>query len=111
MAAFGWESNLGAVSPSAIPNTLGGLAISRSGSTTIEFYRRGALNSSVSRTANAKPAQNVYLGAINQNGTPSQYGPWRQQFTFIHTGLTSSQMATMETIINTFQTTLGRNTY
>ena len=111
MAAFGWESNLGASSSVAISNTLGGLSMSRSGSTTIEFYRRGSLVSSVSRTANAKPAQSVYLGALNQNGTPAQYGIWRQQFAFIHTGLTNTQMATIETIINNYQTNLGRNVY
>jgi hypothetical protein len=111
MGAFFWESDLAAVTTNTNPNSLGGLSMSRIGTTNVEFYYRGSLLESVSRNSNAKPDQPIYLGALNQNGTANQYGPWRQQFTFIHTGLTTSKMSTIETIINTFQTTLGRNTY
>jgi len=111
MGAFFWESNLASVTTNTNPNSLGGLSMSRTGTTNVEFYYRGSLLQSMVRTANAKPAQNVYLGALNQNGTANQYGPWRHQCSIIHTGLTTTQITKLETIVNNYQKNLSRNTY
>ncbi len=112
MGALAWESNTGAATTNTIPNSLGGLNFTRSGTTTsVQFYRRGGLVQSVLNTANAKSSEPLYLGALNQNGTDNQYSTYRHQFTYAHTGLTSSQITTLDGIIQTYQTSLGRNTY
>lgn len=55
--------------------------------------------------------QPIYLGALNNNGTDTQYSTYSHQFTYAHIGLTSAQISTLETIIQTYQTSLGRNVY
>jgi hypothetical protein len=112
MSAFAWESNTGAATSVTIPNTLGGLHFTRSGTTTTcQYYRRGIFVQSVNVTANAKDSRSIYLGALNQNGTDSQYSTNRHQFTYAHTGLTAAQITTLDNIIQTYQESLGRNVY
>ena len=112
MGALAWESNVGATTTATIPNSLGGLYFTRSGTTTTcQYYRRGAFVESVTVNANAKGGQALYLGALNQNGSANQYSPLSHQFTFAHTGLTSSQIAFIDNQIQVYQTALGRNVY
>ena len=111
MSSFAWENALGAATTSTITNSLGGLSFSRSGSTAVQYYRRGTFVESVSRVSVAKSTTNMYLGALNSNGTDTQYSTYRHQFTYAHTGLTPTQISTLDTIIQTYQTSLGRNVY
>jgi hypothetical protein len=112
MGALGWESSVGATTTSTIPNSLGGLHFTRSGTTTtLQYYRRGVFVESVSVNANAKAGNSLYLGALNQADTANQFSPFRHQFTYAHTGLTASQITTLDGIIQTYQTSLGRNAY
>ena len=111
MNSFGWENDLGAETTSTITNSLGGLSFSRSGSTAIQYYRRGTFVESVVRNSIQKTDNSMYLAALNQNGTDTQYSVYSHQFTYAHTGLTSAQISTLDTIIQTYQTSLGRNVY
>ena len=111
MSSFAWENALGAATTLSIINSLGGLSFSRSGSTAVQYYRRGTFVESVLRNSVAKSTTNIYLGALNNNGTDTQYSVYRHQFTYAHTGLTSAQISTLDTIIQTYQTSLGRNVY
>jgi hypothetical protein len=110
IVGFCWENDLGTQS-SAIADGNGLIAFSRTGSTNVNFYRRGALVSTNNRTALGKTSNVMYLGAGNGNGSDTQHSTYRHQFTFAHTGMTGSQMATLDSIIQTYQTSLGRNVY
>jgi hypothetical protein len=112
MFASFWENDPYVNSLTGITNSLGLMAISRTGTTNVEFYRRGALVSSRPDTSNAKTNINLTLGArATYEDNPYEYSSYRQQFTFIHTGMTPSQMTTFNNIIQTYQTSLGRNVY
>jgi len=112
MFASFWENDPYVNSLTGITNSLGLMAISRTGTTNVEFYRRGALVSSRPDTSNAKTNINLTLGArATYEDNPYEYSSYRQQFTFIHTGMTPSQITTLDGIIQTYQTSLGRNVY
>ena len=112
MAGAFWENARYAYSVSAITNTLGLMSIGRTGTTNVEFYRRGSLVSSRADAANAKTNIGMTLAArATYEDNPYEYSTYRQQFSYFHTGLTESQMTTLNGIIQTYQTSLGRNVY
>lgn len=57
------------------------------------------------------PTINTYLGARNENGTTNQFATKQYSFLTIGERLTDGELSNLENIINTFQTTLGRNVY
>jgi hypothetical protein len=57
------------------------------------------------------PIINTYLGARNENGTTNQFASKRYAFLTFGERLSSSELNNLESKINTFQTSLGRNTY
>ena len=64
--------------------------------------------------ASSPAAGVIYIGALNQGttsaGTPwSEYGNRTLSFTHLSNGLTSAQHSTLVTIVQAYQTTLGRN--
>jgi hypothetical protein len=109
--AFAWENDTGAPTTATNPNSLGGLAFTRTGTTQVSYVRRGTLFETVNKASIAKSPQPIYLGALNSDGTDGQYSVFRQQFNYAHTGLTVAQITTLDTIIQTYQTSLSRNTY
>jgi hypothetical protein len=111
-ACFFWKSDAGAFNGSTMADTLGLMSISRTGTTNVNMYRRGTLLASPAFTSNSITNFTLALGARNTKfGVPSEYSTYRQQFTYIHRGLTPSQMTTLDSIIQTYQTSLGRNVY
>ena len=54
---------------------------------------------------------NNYIGVLNNNGSPYAYSPQRIQFTAIHEGLSDAEASTLHTIIDTFETAIGRKTW
>jgi len=50
-----------------------------------------------------------FIGALNVTGSPSSYGNKQCAFWFASTTLSNSDAAALNTIVQTFQTTLGRN--
>lgn len=110
--AFAWENNTGAPTTATNPSSLGGLAFTRTGTTAVVSYvRRGVFFENVNKASTAKSPEPIYLGALNSDGTDTQYSVFRQQFSYAHTGLTVAQITTLDTIIQTYQTSLSRNTY
>ena len=57
------------------------------------------------------PTINLYLGARNDNGNTDAYSTRRYCSLTIGTYLNSTELNNLESRINTFQTTLGRNIY
>jgi hypothetical protein len=83
----------------------------RTGTTKVEFYRRGAVYGTQNETAVAKPPQNQYIGATNSNGD-FQPGTSRTfRFAFFGTTLTPTDWYNLDAIVQTYQTSLGRNYY
>lgn len=50
-----------------------------------------------------------FVGARNQAGTAAQYSPIEHRFSFIGNGLTSGDCDSLYTLIQAYETTLGRN--
>ena len=78
------------------------------------FYKNGSLLTPFSQSSlgtTARPNQPIYIAANNAGGGPLEYDDKQCSFSTIGQGLTTGEVSTLSTIINTFQTTLGRNTY
>jgi len=80
---------------------------SRTSSTNFITYKNGVLKDTVTSTEN-RPAPDNNLRVFSDT---SLYSNRRLQFTTIGEGLSASEIVTLDGIINTFQTSLGRNTY
>lgn len=52
--------------------------------------------------------QNYYIGCLNNSGTPIQFGNRKQSFFVFGNALNASKIAILKTLIQEFQTTLGR---
>lgn len=84
------------------------------------FHNISSSNSSITGTTSgaasgtaALSTQSFYLFTLNLNGSPyaPNYFTGRIQNFFVGQYLTSSEVSIIDGLINTFQTTLGRNTY
>jgi hypothetical protein len=109
-------ANGGATTAANGGNVKGFYALTRTGSTSSSLFRNGnttpILTATNSYTKSGSGA-NIFLWNFNFNGNPysNSYANQTLNFAFIGKGLTASQISTLSTIINLFQTTLGRNTY
>jgi len=83
----------------------------RTGTTQVNFYRRGALQATVNKNAANKPNQNQYIGATNSNGSFGAGTSREIRFAFFGTTLTPTDWYNLDTIVQTYQTSLGRNYY
>ena len=94
-------------------NTLstGYFVSSRETDTKSYFYKNGSLNQSGTTTTNGTVPFSFYLGATNDNGNPGSYGSRAAGFASFGSGLTPSEITTLQTIVNTWATSIGRNTY
>jgi hypothetical protein len=54
---------------------------------------------------------NAFIGAVNLTGSPYGYSNQRIQFTAIHEGLSDAEVTALHTIIDTFETAIGRKTW
>ena len=112
-------SNFGGNNYSAINNggqgggpitSSGFIVISRTGSTSFNYFLNGS--KTIKSNSSVPPNSfNVYIGCRNNSGTPEYYDTKQKAFASIGSGLSDVDVANLSTIINTFQTALGRNTY
>ena len=75
------------------------------------LYRNGSVVVSYGGAGSGTLTSSVVIGALNNNGTIQQYYDNTYAFVTMGLGLGVTQQSTLSTIINTFQTSLGRNTY
>jgi hypothetical protein len=75
------------------------------------FLRYNGTSIATGTDSTTRPSNNVYIGTLNLNGVSYRGAQARYQFFYISDSLTSGEAATIETIINTFQTSIGRNLY
>ena len=58
------------------------------------------------------PTNNIFIGTISVNTNPNtSYSSQRMQFTAIHEGLTDSEVVALHTIIDNFESAIGRKTW
>jgi hypothetical protein len=82
---------------------------SRTGSTQV-YTKQNTTGTTVNVTSTTPNAADyVYLAV--RFGSPLAFSDCTLGFGWLGTGLSNSQVDTLETLINTFQTALGRNTY
>jgi hypothetical protein len=109
-------ANTSPVTASNGGNIKGFYALTRTGSTSSSLFRNGNTTPILTTTnsyTRSVSGINILLWNMNFGGSPYTNGYANQtlNFAFIGKGLTASQTSTLSTIINTFQTSLGRNTY
>ena len=87
-----------------------GFLIGTQQGTNAKLFKNGTLlaSNTFTRTNQVIPTGKVYLGALNLNGTAANFTNKRCVFSFISKKLTDSQIVTLNTIVQTFQTALGR---
>jgi hypothetical protein len=92
-------------------NSQGNILIAANATSASVFYRNGTQQfSGVNGNGQSIP-YSIYIGGLNNAGTGQQYYGNQYRFATIGYGLSSAQVSTLSTIINTFQTSLTRNTY
>jgi hypothetical protein len=109
--------NLGTAVQVANSGNIDGFYIgSRTTTTNVAYYRNGNTTPITTQSATytlGSPDYDLFLFNMSFGSIPYSDGYANQTlaFAFFGTGLSASENATLSTIINTFQTSLGRNTY
>jgi hypothetical protein len=104
-AALGLN-NLGAFSSSS-PMGLLANVIEFNGTNGGKYYGMNGLITQQTPTP-SPTGFNYFIGALNQSGTPILFNNRHQQFYVFGNALNASKIATLKTLIQDFQTTLGR---
>lgn len=83
------------------------------GTTLRKLYRNGLLKvtQSTGTITSQLPTIPIYIGCLNNGGSAFGYSNQRFQLTAIHEGLSDSEVATLHSIINTFESAIGRKTW
>ena len=82
---------------------------SRTGATTSSNYRDGTSFQSPTDAYDGTSTASIFLFGRSNSGTNNSAGNVPCSFAFIGTGLTSGEVSTLSTAVNTYQTALGRN--
>lgn len=94
------------------PNPSTGFFFSRRESNVLnQSYRNGVSLGTTNSLTNSLPNNNFYFGATNNNGTTAYFTTHQIAFGVLggNGTITNSEASTLYSIIQTFQTTLGRN--
>jgi len=81
-------------------------------STSVDGWKNGTkiLNAGIANTTTL-PNLNLFLAAFNNNGTPQRYSARGCSFATLGNTIASGKEATFSTIVNNFQSQLGRYSY
>jgi hypothetical protein len=88
--------------------TLGLITGNRTNSANFKTFVNGSLIETVTRTITSQPNISLYIGALNQSGTASNFTNNQVAFATIGTGMTDTQAANAYTNIQAFQTANSR---
>jgi hypothetical protein len=106
------RSNSGYGTWTSTANTGAGMyVIVRTGSTDEDLYVNGTRRIDGSTSSNARCDLQYVFGARANDAVVDGYSNRGYNFFCIGLGLTSGETQTLSTIVNTFNTTLSRNTY
>lgn len=84
------------------------LLASRTTTSLFKAYRNNTILGSNTATLSTLPNLSFYFGARNQDGSASFYTSYEHAFAFIGDGLTDTDATNYYNLVQTFQTTLGR---
>ena len=98
----------GGANSTAITNTQGLFVASRNSSTSYTNYRNSTNLGSATINSFERPTRVIYIGAQNSNGVAQVFSTRQLAFAFISTGLTAEEVSTLYTIVQQYQTILGR---
>lgn len=85
--------------------------ISRTGDTFTGLYKNGSSELTSTKVTNGSISINLGIGARISDVVPQGYTTRRCGFATAGSGLTASEVSTLSSIINTWATSIGRNTY
>ena len=89
----------------------GSFVISRTGDTFTGLYKNGSSELTSTKVTNGSININLGIGARISDVVPQGYTTRRCGFATAGSGLTASEVSTLSSIINTWATSIGRNTY
>lgn len=89
-------------------NASGYFIASRSDATFFRLHRNGTQVFNDSGIPNTISNKSVYIGALNNNGTAAAYSARECGFATIGEGLTAAEAVTLNTIVQSFLTAIGR---
>ena len=92
-------------------STSQGIYIGRRLNTTASIWRNGVQLDYNGVGSNSWGTDELYLGAQNGSGVASDFSSNGYGFVFMAESLSTTELTTLTNIINTFATTIGRNTY
>jgi hypothetical protein len=102
------HSALGAGGATNTSNSLGLFCASRTSSSSVRAYQNNS-GTTVNVNSDSLTSSNVYLGALNDKiNSRINYGNRQLAFSTIGDGLTDTDAANLYTIVQKYQTTLGR---
>lgn len=105
---FGGDMGSRAVSSTNSDSKCFGL-ISSTSSTSLKLYKNGSLITTNTASQTNSPASlNIFLGANGGSATADGFSDRQCAFASIGDGLTDTEVSDLNTILTTFQTTLGR---
>ena len=108
---YGVSDAGGSVFPFTTAQSQGNILITANATASSLLYRNGTQQQTTVNGNGASIPYSVYIGAYNNGGTAASYYNNQYRFSTIGYGLSAAQQSTLSTIINTFQTSLTRNTY
>lgn len=85
------------------------LASSRTGASAMKTYVAGAVLQTANFTSTNRPTSSLAFMALNNAGTIQQYSTRNYAAFWVASGMNDTDEANMQTILQTFQTTLSRN--
>lgn len=102
-------NDAGGATGTANANTQGFYAGSRTASNLIKLFKNGlSIQSLTSASNTTSSTRTIFIGAVNNLGTPSFYSNRQCAFASIGDGLTDADALAFYNAVQTFQTTLGR---
>ena len=110
-----YNTNSSAIIFSGVPSGNAYVLGTMRSNTDRQAYHNGvSIGTNTTNEGQLAPGLNAYIGAANSGSNPTGptgYSNHRLQFLNVGSGLTNSEVTTLTNIIQTFQTSLGRNTY
>lgn len=92
----------------AVADSLGFYISSRVSATNTSGYKNGSLIKNIA-DGGTQPSVPLFLLCLSNNTTPAFFSKKECAFAFISDSLSDSQAATLNTLVQAYQTTLGRN--
>ncbi|MWB93000.1 hypothetical protein GON26_01375 [Flavobacterium sp. GA093] len=80
-------------------------------SSTVSNQFRTGVKVTTSNSGGVLPTIPLYIASVNENGLQKYPDQKRTQSTYIHEGMTDSEVVSFHTIINTFENSLSRKTW